>query len=340
VPRFYLERFARDGLVTVKRRDGRTFDASSRNVAVEAGFYDVTDDEGGKSSEVEGTLARLDGAAHAALEVVDRTGRPPDPKSATRESLAQFIAVQMTRTTQHREGTLFPKRVTDWAADSQVTRDLVEEYLRTQHLGHAPDDREVEGAFVYVSEHLKDMSILTPEFAIEMMLRSADVMVERVLALHWTVEADPRRQFITADVPVIPWRKVSDRDHFEGLGVDNTAELRFPLDPGKQLVLSRRLRRPSIEVHALRVKRANAAMAGACHRFIVGNPRNRGEIEALHLDSWRPVIRFNVGPLWMPGRDGSMEEQAGDVIHMWTPRAAGFGSPRRLRRHPSGSGHR
>lgn len=327
VPRAYLERFAAGGKVRVRRRDGSAFETDPINVAVESGFYDVTDSAGAKSSAVEAAVTRIEGEAWGALGTIDRTLRPP--QGPERDALADFISLQMTRTTSHRERALFPKRVTDWAGDREVTMDLVREYLRTEHLGQDPEDDEVDGAFTHVSVHLQDPTILTAEFAIEMMLKTAALLVERVLALHWTVEVDRHARFITSDVPVIPWRKVTERDHYEGLGVENATELRFPLDPGKQLVMSRRERRASIEVHDVRVRRANATMASACHRFIVGSPKVRAEIDAQHLDRWRPVIRFNVGPLFIPGPDGELHEQPGEVVQSWTPRGSGFGVRRR-----------
>ncbi len=236
MPRAYLERFASDGRVRVRRRDGTSFESDPINVAVESGFYDVSDGSGGTSSEVEEWLARVEGPAHTALTGIDQTSRPPAPGSEAREKLALFLALQMTRTTQHRERVLFPKRVADWAGDRRLTKDLVADYLRTEHLGFAPHEREVEGAFSYVSEHLKDPGVVTPTFAVEMMFQSADELVERILALKWTVEVDRRGGFITSDVPVIPWRKVTRRDNHEGLGIDRAEELRFPLDPSKQLV--------------------------------------------------------------------------------------------------------
>jgi hypothetical protein len=323
VPRAYLERFSADGKVRVRRRDGSAFEADPINVAVESGFYNMRDTAGSKSPAVEAALTRIEGEAWGALDVIDRTLRPP--KSPVREALASFIALLITRTTAHRERALFPKRVTDWAGGREVTKDLVREYLRTEHLGHEPEDGEVEGAFTHVSMHLEDTTVVTAEFAIGVMLESAALLVERVLALHWTVEVGGRAHFITSDVPVIPWRKVSERDRYEGLGVDNASELRFPLDPAKQLVLSKRERRASMEVHDLRVRRSNATMASACHRFVVGSPEDRAEIDTQHLDRWRPVIRFNVGPLFVPGPGGEMQKQPGEVIQSWVPRGSGFG---------------
>ena len=328
VPRAYLERFASDGLVRVRRRDGTSFETNPINVAVESGFYDISDGIGAKSSEVERLLARIEGPALGVIGDVDRSGRPPGEGTAGREALALFLALQMTRTTQHRERVLFPKRVADWADGREVTPEIVAAYLRTEHLGFEPDEGEVDGAYVFVSEHLKDTSVLTPTFGVEMMLQSADALTERILPLNWTVEVDPRHRFITSDAPVIPWRKPTRRDDYEGLGIDKAEELRFPLDPGKQLVLSRRRRRATVEVAIHRVRRANADLAGACHRFVVGRPGDGSPVDALHLDPWPPVVKFHVGPLTVVAPSGEEVRQPGEVVHLWVPRSSRVGRPK------------
>jgi hypothetical protein len=336
VPRFYLARFTSDGRVTVRRRDGLTFDANPVRVAAEVGFYDVPDGAGGKSTEVEGMLASVEGATHAAMGAIDRSGVAPSAGSDDRATLALFLALQMTRTTEHRERVLFPRRVLDWAQGREVTRDLVADYLEQVHLGFKPRDPEVEGAFIYVDQAMQAPESLTPEFAIEMMLASIGELVPRLVALNWTIETDRRREFITSDMPALVWRKPTDLDNFQGLGIDSADELRFPLDAGKQLVLSRRKRPAVLEVAVHRVRRANADLAAACHRFVVASPDNRAQIDTQPLDEWRPVIRFNVGPLVVEGPDGQLQKQPGDVLHMWVPRRAGVGRPRAASRRVLG----
>lgn len=264
-----------------------------------------------EKSAVELTLAKIERGAHSALAVIDQSGHPPPQGTEDRERLALFLGVQVTRTTGHREQVLFPKRIEDWLGGRTLSRELMAEYLEHQHLSHPPNKREVEGAFLFVSEHLKDTSALTPDFVMEMMLGSAALIAERLLDLIWAIETDRRRGFITSDVPVIPWRKPSVRDRFEGLGVANAEEVRFPLDPGKQLVLSRRNRPQRIAVEVHRVRRSNTDIAGACHRFIVGSPMSRKQIEAQRLHFLAPVVRFNVGPMFVEGPDGKAIAQEG-----------------------------
>jgi hypothetical protein len=318
VPRAYLNRFGTDDVVRVRWRDGKVYETNSLNVAVETGFYDVPDARGEKSSRVEEALAEVDSAAINAMADVDRTGRPPPAESENRFVLAVFLGLQMTRTTQHREQVMFPERVAKWAGERSLTEALVSEYLRQEHLGFAPRPREAEGAFLYVSKALED-GVLTSEFAVRMMLQMVEAFVPRLLALNWALETDRRAQLITSDTPVVIWRKPQRMDDFEGVGVDNADELRFPLDPSKQLVLSRRRRPPEIHVETHRSRRSNADMAAGSHRFIVGRPDPQPVLDRVHLDSRPSVMRFNVGPLEVKDADGRTVRE-GEVLHMFVPR--------------------
>ena len=106
VPQFYLERFAAKGKVAVCWRDGKAYETSPKNVAVESGFYDVPDGMGGISKEVETGLANVEGMTDIVLRSVDRDGRLPAADDPDRATLALFIGLQMARTTTHRERVL------------------------------------------------------------------------------------------------------------------------------------------------------------------------------------------------------------------------------------------
>src|SRR5664280_1637828 len=151
VPRAYLNRFGLDGTVRVRWRDGKAYETSTLNVAVESGFYDVPNPEGGTSSRVEAELAVVDGAAAEAMAGVDRSGSLPTEGSDARFTLAVFIGLQISRTTQHREQVMFPERVAEWAGEREITQDLVAEYLELVHLGFRPRPREAEAAHLFIS---------------------------------------------------------------------------------------------------------------------------------------------------------------------------------------------
>jgi len=334
VPQFYLERFATNAKLAVRWRNGKRYETSPKNVAVESGFYDIPDGMGGVSKEIETGLANIEGMADRVLRRIDGEGRLPGPRDPDSATLALFVGLQIARTTTHRERVLFPRRVVAWANGREVTADLVADFLESQYLGFRPEPPEVDAAFTLVSVAIGDEShTLSDEFAVEMMLRAAWELSRRVIALNWSIEGDGRRELIISDSPVVVWRKPSPRDNFEGFGIENADEVRFPLDPGKQLVLSRRTRKEFLDVAVHRVRRSNADMAGACHRFIIGSPENRAQVDAQRLDPWRPLLRFNVGPGFEQAPDGTRRRMAGDIVHMWTPRRAGCGPEARVARH-------
>jgi hypothetical protein len=318
VPNFYLQRFAVGNLVRVRWRDGKAVETSPINVAVESGFYSVPDGVVGGSTAVEDVLALSEGAAASVIAGIDRSGALPAVGSRGRADLAVFLALQMSRTTERREQVMFPERVAKWLGERELTQELMSEYLEKEHLGSPPRRQEAEGAYIYVCQALED-GAASPTFAIRVMLRVVQELAPMLLARHWSLEIDPTGRIITSDTPVVVWRKHSNKDEHQGLGIAEAEELRFPLDPGKQLVLSKRTRKREIQIAAHRVRHCNADMADGCHRFVVGSPAQPKEIDGARLDSWRPVIRSNVGPLVVEQSDGSKDRDS-EVLHVWVPR--------------------
>jgi Protein of unknown function (DUF4238) len=221
VPRMYLERFARQSQVFVRRRDGNSFTSNTINVAVESGFYDVraSDDAGAPSKVVEDTLADVEGAVGAAFAEIDRTGSPPQVDSDNRRRLATYLALQMTRTPEQRERALFPERLAEYLGDRELTRDAVTAYLREVHLGFSPGESEIQGAFDFATVALRDRGVLTPEFAMSLMFRSVAQLTPHLHDLSWTVEHERKGRFITSDTPLAVWRPPTERDEYEGVGV-------------------------------------------------------------------------------------------------------------------------
>lgn len=319
VPRNYLERFADGDQVFVRRRDGTTFIANCTNVAVESGFYDIELADGGKAKHVEEILADVEGATANVFRCIDNTMAAPPPGTEDRETLAVYLALQMTRTPEHRERTLFPERLATYLDGRELTRELVADYLKNHHLGFAPSDNEVGAAFEFASVALQDGSVLTPEFSMQVMLRSVAELAPRLAELEWCVEHDRKKRFITSDTPLVLWRTPTYRDEFEGFGINGAEEIRFALDPAKQLVLTRKPRTASARVNPTRSTATNQDAALACHRFVVAHPNQRSRVEQLELPSRRPTMRFNSGPLLRQLSNGSTVED-GEVLHMWVPR--------------------
>jgi hypothetical protein len=319
LPRSYLERFAMGGNVLVRRRDRTVFLADTVNVAVEAGMYDVPTPSG-VSSHVEDLLAIVDSAAAAAMQAVDGTERPPVRGSQEREALGAFMALLMTRTPEARERSDFPARVAKYLAGRPLTRELIAEYLETVHLRFKPSDVEVEGAFTMVDVARQDPWLMTKASSIDLMLGSVAQLYSVIDAMEWSVETDRKGRLITSDAPVVMWRTPTERDAYEGVGLNNAEEVRFPLDPSKLLVLSHRPRPITSRMSGERVRAVNAETAAACYSFIVARPDRQHAAEKLRMAAHRPAMRFNVGPGYQEGPDGKLAKMQGDILHFWIPR--------------------
>lgn len=328
VPRSYLERWVEGGKVHVRRRDGKTFDAGPRDVAVETDFYDMPDGAGGVSKWIEVGLQDIEGTAASVLRKIDASGRLPGPRDTDSAVLAMFVGLQVARTTSHREKAMFPRRVLDWLGGRAPSPELVATFLETRWYGHRPHEGAVDAAFTMVDVAQRTASeTLTEAWANQFMLNAALEVSTRLLAYEWSLERDPRRQFIASDAPVVLWRTPSREDHYRGIGIETAEQVRFPLDPGQQFVMSRKRPRNEVaEVSPHRVRQCNIDMAGACHRFVVGSPSQSQMIDDLPLDEWRPLLRFNTAPLLVDGPNGP-EPGEGDVVHFWTPRNSAAGRP-------------
>src|SRR6266511_833954 len=320
VTRVYLERFAHHGRVLVRwRGKPGAVVTGVQNVAVESGFYDVEGPDGERSDAVEKMLADLEGDAAVALKSIDENRVPPGLGTTERATLAAFLALQLTRTPEARDRILFPRGLAAHAGEHEIDTTVVAEYLEHVYLGFRPNDSEVRTALDYAHVALRNPAILTKEFTIQVMVGSVNQFTPILLDKHWCLEIARKPRLITSDFPLVIWRKPSPRDKFEGVGIANAEEIRFPLDPGKQLVLTPARRPPVREIEPDRVRACNADVASACHRFIVGNPNWPTPLHEAFLAPRRPVLRFNTGPGYERQLDGTFAYM-GEVLHMWVPR--------------------
>lgn len=321
VQRAYLDRWARDRNVCVRWRDGKAYPTNPVNVAVECGFYDIATADGDVSREVEDLLGEFEGDAVGIFRRIDESGIPPAEGSHDRQVLAAYLALQVNRTPEQRERMLFPERVHTWLSGRDLTVELVEEYLRDVHLLFAPARSEVQGAFDFAAVALDGRSDpFSNEWAITTMLTSSSQIEPALLhGFSWTVEHERKGRFITSDSPVTLWRTPSERDRYQGFGYEDAEEVRFPLDPTKQLVLTPHVRPPSVRVSPARADDCNREVVASCHQFIVMGPSQRRWLDGVPLKSHRPVLRFNSGPCYEQRRDGSRVYK-GEMIHTWIPR--------------------
>ncbi|MEV6283471.1 DUF4238 domain-containing protein [Kribbella sp. NPDC051770] len=323
VPRAYLERFGQDGKVAVRRRAATGLIVTNPiNVALETGFYETIDESGAKSVEVEDWLSEeIDGNGAKAIEAVIVSDQLPAVGDGARDFLATYVAIQLTRTVDRREEAMFPATVERWLAGRTLTADLMAEFLESEHLGFKPKPAEVDGAFAFTSVQLDNGEVPTKTDAISLSLRLVHKLAGLLLRMSWRLEVARKPRFITSDSPVILWSPPSSKDRYQGYGLNDCDEVRFPLDPGHQIVLTRTPGPDTVLVEPARVRASNADVAASCHKFVVGHPTRSKPLTDVHLAPRKPTLRFNLGPGFQRLPDGSVERME-DVIHVWVPRRA------------------
>jgi hypothetical protein len=237
--------------------------------------------------------------------------------------MASYLAVQMNRTPEQRERLLFHESLERYLNGRELSMELVELYLREEYLGFQPRPREVKGAFIFArilsqqeSEHGQRFG---RDATMMMMIQSIEKLAPILNRMHWCLELDRKERLITSDTPFMLWREPSPRDQLRGVGITTADEIRFPLDPGKQLVLTKKARTETSRISPQRSMECNQDMAYACNQFIIGNPSDQTRMEALDLPRKKPLARFNYGPLVKENADGSVTDD-GEVLHFWVPR--------------------
>ncbi|WP_433531264.1 DUF4238 domain-containing protein [Micromonospora sp. CA-263727] len=320
VPAAYLARFGEGGSVLVRRRRRPAMYATSvKNVAVESGFYEVLGDDGLPSDAIERGLAGLEGEAIMALREVEQSQQAPPIGSSARSTLATFLAVQFTRTPLHRERIMFPERVARYAGSREIDAALMAEYLEREHLGFSPRDSEVRAALDLTQYLLRERELFTKDNAIRLAFSTVEAVEQVMLRMRWSLEVARKPRLITSDAPLVLWRAPTPRDQFEGFGLENAEEVRFPISPAMQLLLTHQAREPVTWIEPERVRACNADMTLACYQVVVGHPRRERQLELLNLPPRRPVIRFNTGPGYRVKPDGT-EDYMGEILHSWVPR--------------------
>lgn len=317
LPRFYLRRFGADDAVRIRRRDGAHFVTGTAAVGHERTMYDHP--RLPKGAVESGYLQHVDARAAQALSTIDDDGVPALGHEG-RWDLAHYLAVQMSRTPERREQVAWPIRLRAFADGRALTRDLVAEYLREVHLGFEPQQGEVDGAYELAS-HLPGTQDEYGQVFLRMVLVPPQEVVETLFSMSWVLEIARKPRFITSDSPIVLWRTPTVRDEFEGIGLANADEVRFPLDTGKQLVL----KPPAVGdghqwVEPARVRNCNQDMSYGSLAFIVGHPQREVQLSNLELPAHRPLLRFNCGPLVEISDEGTRRTTGREVVHVWSQR--------------------
>ncbi|WP_449345998.1 DUF4238 domain-containing protein [Streptomyces xanthochromogenes] len=273
------------------------------------------------STAIEHELSSLEGQGLAALHRIDETGVPPAVASDDRELLCLYLAVQNSRTPRKRTALLFGRNVTAYANGRKVDKTLMTEYLARKHLGHPPRAAEVQGAWDYYHgmRAMNGGNDSTHDEAVAVTLSSVRVCIPHYRARHWRLETSRKPIFLTSDAPLVLWRPETPNDAYQGFGLEDAHEIRFPVSPTAQLVLVPGQGASAEEVKLSRVISCNQDLADSCEQVVVGHPDRPTALDRVQLAKRGPTLRFNTAPGIRKNSDGT-EEPRGDILHMWTTR--------------------
>lgn len=231
--------------------------------------------------------------------------------------VATFMALQVARTREHLARTTVSAQLADFTDERPISKGKVKDFFALR-LRHDADDIEVEAAWTLVNYELTlGQPTVDEAFSISM-----DIAVQKLAPLfenlNWRVETVDQPVLWTSDRPVMPWRPPTERDAFEGVGYQDSSEIRMPLSPTAMLIAERVYSGSPKRVPLSRFHEYNRDIARQCYEFIVCTPGRTTRLRDLPLADRRPAVRFHIGPGFEVAPDGT-ETQTNDVLHTWVP---------------------
>ena len=310
VPRFYLDRWATDGMVKVTDlTNGRpSYLSKAQNALVETDFYRVPDGtvEGGSPVVWETWLSKIEGDAAKVFAAVDRGGLG-DLNESQWTRLLTFIAVQITRSRSFRfrgRWMMGPGyyRLMELDIEGAIEALLI-------RAGESSSAERVEELQAYFARVNIDPWSVPIEAAWEMdtASRSAeslfDTLVTRKFKVYETV-----RPLLTSDEPVVLLNEnMGAVHHPDGGGFFGAPIVIFPFGPHQVLAMFRQdmpvLRSADTKFDWSETLELNRVIAGNTHRNVVEVLTGR-----LGANLFLPALRDPVGILTIPPANGEGSE--------------------------------
>lgn len=233
VPRFYLERFARNDRIAVVNRHTRVRRVSPiRDTAAEKDFYTYINVKGDHDGHLEQLLGHIEGDAASSIRNFTSIFAP-DPTYEDHQAVCLFMAFQIARgRTARRRIELF----VDLFGHLQGSLTQRQAPNASGEAGEAPEEtrRESEArARVNQVEFIPD-----PNEHLDQIGRSAASMLPHLLSRPWFLFEFSNFSLLTSDEPVV-LHTPGPHTETEAIGVQTAHEVWMPLDPKRLLILGR-----------------------------------------------------------------------------------------------------
>jgi hypothetical protein len=303
LPKFYLEGFAREGMVAVYDRETNEVRVQQPvNTGVIGHFYTMEDEQGRKRFELEQLLSEYEGKAKPA---VDKLAARGSLNADERSDLSIFLALGAMRTPDVVDSLKLMNSglIRKIAERLYSNEQSVFEQLRGEPENAGKSEEELRTEAKFMAEFIRGggYEVTTKHqwavgMAIQMALDIAPVMAGR----DWTVlhRAAERKSFITTDAPVLLTTITPRENNFWGVGFANSdALVFFPLTQSCVLALFGSTGELAHrDIHDDRIRQINLAMAAKCRRFVLGRDatlvRSLAERVRLSHTEWKPKMEM------------------------------------------------
>jgi hypothetical protein len=301
LPRFYLDGFAKEGLVSVFDREKNEIRRQQpKDTTVIGHFYTMEDDLGRKRYELEAMLSVCEGKA---ASVIRKLAAKQEIDAEERTDFAIFIALGAMRTPdmvdslKHMNSDLIATIAKRMYADV----DTVAAQLATdENTGKSPDELRADAQLMVDLAQNDGWTVETNEkwavaTAIKMSLNVAPILAGRDwLVVHSDSE---KKSFITTDAPVLLTTVAPRENNFWGIGFANSdAMVIFPLTSSCILIVhgnSGDFKHTVCDRNY--VRKVNIGLAEHCQRFVIGRDPSLVASLSRHLGlaktKWLPKMR-------------------------------------------------
>lgn len=305
LPRFYLEGFARDGLVAVFDREKDEIRLQQPiNTAVIGHFYTMEDDEGRRRFELEALLSEYESKAKPVIDKLVASGA--EVSADERSNLSIFIALTASRTpdmvnsVQALNGEMIKHTARVLFADVEET--FARLRVDQEFAQESDDVLRMQAEWMVEMARTDGFLVTTDEkWAVSRAIEMALAVAPYLAARHWRVvhRNSEKLSFITSDAPVYLNTVAPRPTSIYGVGFGSPdAFISFPLHQSCILEMfgeTGGLEHKEVGRDYLRM--ANLHFARRCQRFVVGRDEAlvKSLTQELRLAStkWQPKFRVS-----------------------------------------------
>jgi hypothetical protein len=304
VPRFYLDGFCRDGLLSVYDRQKNEFRIQTpHNTGAITHFYTFTDEDGRRRYDLEHLMSEYEGKAAQIIRKLSAKEKLTDDE---RSDMAIFVAIMGFRTPDQIDslkaanGEMI-KRLSHMIFGSEKLAKIAVKQ-NPKNVGLSDDEIEQQAKQLCEFVQSNQFTVETDhQWALGMSMSMFAKVAEILIRRDWVVmhRDSEKRSFITSDAPLILTLMQPRKNTFYGIGyASSDAMIVFPLTQASILVM---YGFDGTFTHGLmteaNMKDTNRLIAERCQRFLMGRDERlvRSLVEHVQLDktSWQPKVRVS-----------------------------------------------